>query len=86
MDYKVQIKNKVIKYLSTLRKKDTKRIFSVIEDLASNPRPSGYKKLSGEENAYRIRVGSYRVIYEIKDDELMVCVVKAGARGDVYKK
>jgi len=84
--YKVQIKKKVLKYLSTLRDKDTKRIFSAIESLASDPRPSGHKKLSGEEDAYRIRVGSYRVIYEIKDDILMVYVVKAGARGDVYKK
>ena len=86
MVYKVQIKKKVLKYLSTLRDKDTKRIFSAIESLASDPRPSGHKKLSGEEDAYRIRVGSYRVIYEIKDDILMVYVVKAGARGDVYKK
>ncbi len=86
MVYKVQIKKKVIKYLSTLRKKDAERIFSAIESLASVPRPSGHKKLSGEENAYRIRIGSYRVIYEIQDDALMVYVVKAGARGDVYKK
>jgi mRNA interferase RelE/StbE len=84
--YKVQIKKKAIKYLSTLRKKDAERIFSVIENLASDPRPSGYKRLSGEENAYRIRIGTYRVIYEIEDDALMVYVVKAGARGDVYKK
>jgi mRNA interferase RelE/StbE len=84
--YKVRIKKKVIKYLNTLNKKDTYRIFKAIEALASDPRPVGYKKLSGEENAYRIRIGSYRVIYEIKDEELLVYVVKAGARGDVYKK
>ena len=86
MVYKVQIKKKAIKYLCTLRKKDAERIFSAIENLALDPRPSGHKKLSGEENAYRIRIGSYRVIYEIEDEALMVYVVKAGARGDVYKK
>jgi len=78
---------KVIKYLSTLRKKDDdERIFLAIEHLASDPRPSGHKKISGEENVYRIRIGAYHVIYEIEDDGLMVYVVKAGARGDVYKK
>ena len=86
MVYKVRIKKKVIKYLSTLNKKDTNRIFSAIEALASDPRPVGHKKLSGEDNACRIRIGSYRVIYEIKDVDLLVSVVKAGARGDVYKK
>lgn len=86
MVYKVRIKKKVIKYLSTLNKKDTNRIFSAIEALASEPRPVGHKKLSGEDNAFRIRIGSYRVIYEIKDVDLLVSVVKAGTRGDVYKK
>ncbi|MBI9108889.1 MAG: type II toxin-antitoxin system RelE/ParE family toxin [Spirochaetales bacterium] len=86
MVYKVQIIKKVIKYLSTLRKKDAERIFSAIENLASDSIPSGHKKLSGEENAYRIRIGSYCVIYVIEDDALMVYVLKAGARGDVYKK
>lgn len=86
MGYKVRIKKKVIKYLSSLNKKDTNRIFSAIEALAYDPRPLGNKKLSGEENAYRIRIGSYRVIYEINDNDLMVYVITAGARGDVYKK
>lgn len=85
MAYKVQIKKQAIKYFKTLRKKDAQRIFTVIEGLATNPRPSGYKKLSGEE-AYRIIIGSYRIIYEVEDDKLIVYVIKVGPRGDVYKK
>ena len=84
MDYKIQIKKKVIKYLETLRKKDAERIISVIQALAIEPRPTGFKKLTGED-AYRIRIGNYRVIYEILDDMLIVYILKAGPRGDVYK-
>jgi len=82
--YKIQIKKKVIKYLETLRKKDAERIISAIQALAIEPRPTGFKKLTGED-AYRIRIGNYRVIYEILDDMLIVYILKAGPRGDVYK-
>lgn len=84
MVYKIQIKKKVIKYLETLRKKDAERIISAIQALAIEPRPTGFKKLTGED-AYRIRIGNYRVIYEILDDMLIVYILKAGPRGDVYK-
>jgi mRNA interferase RelE/StbE len=54
-------------------------------ELEDNPRPPGCKKLVGEENAWRIRVGNYRVLYEIKDRVLIVHVVEIGHRKDVYK-
>jgi mRNA interferase RelE/StbE len=82
--YKIQIRKKVIKYLETIRKKDAERIISAIQALAIEPRPTGFKKLTGED-AYRIRIGNYRVIYEILDDMLIVYILKAGPRGDVYK-
>jgi mRNA interferase RelE/StbE len=55
-----------------------------IANLAVNPRPFGYKKLKGEE-AYRIRVGDYRIIYEIDDGKIIVTVVSVGNRKDIYK-
>jgi mRNA interferase RelE/StbE len=55
-----------------------------IIDLANNPRPYGYRKLKGEE-AYRIRVGNYRVIYEINDNSIIVIVVSVGHRKEIYK-
>ncbi|MFN6531162.1 type II toxin-antitoxin system RelE/ParE family toxin [Nostoc sp. ChiSLP03a] len=55
-----------------------------IDALAIEPRPSGVKKLKGEDNTYRIRIGIYRVIYEIEDNLLLVTVIKVGGRGDVY--
>ena len=57
----------------------------VIKDLAENPFPNGYKKLKGEDDAYRIRVGSYRVLYTVEDAELLIEVFRVGPRGDVYK-
>jgi mRNA interferase RelE/StbE len=63
-----------------------KRLTPKIDALAKNPRPSGMKKLEGEENLYRIRVGDYRIIYQIQDNKLIVLVVKIGDRKEIYKK
>lgn len=62
-----------------------KKIVEDIKDLAENPFPNGYKKLKGEDDAYRIRVGSYRVLYTVEDAELLIEVFRVGPRGDVYK-
>jgi len=59
-------------------------IKSAISGLADNPRPYEYKKLKGEE-AYRIRVSDYRIIYEIYDDKIIVIVVSVGHRKNIYK-
>ncbi len=52
--------------------------------LSENPRPHGSKKLKGFENSYRIRVGDYRVIYEVHDDVLLVLIMKVGPRRNIY--
>lgn len=82
--YDLQIKKSVAKDLDPLPKKDVQRIVDAINGLADNPRPPQSLKLSGEEK-YRLRCGAYRVLYEIHDDVLIVCVVKAGHRKDVYR-
>jgi mRNA interferase RelE/StbE len=61
------------------------RIANALAALSENPRPHGCIKLQGLE-AYRIRVGSYRIIYEIHDDHLLVLVVDVGHRRDVYRR
>ena len=61
-----------------------KRIITAVRKLKDNPRPSGCKKLKSRD-AYRIRVGEYRVIYEIHDDVLIVLVVRVVHRRDAYK-
>jgi len=58
----------------------------VIRSLAENPRPNGYKPLHGKlKGLYRIDAGNYRVVYQIKDDLLIVVVVKVANRRDVYR-
>jgi len=61
------------------------RILAAIESLAGEPRPVGCKKLVGSEHTYRIRVGDYRVIYDIHAGELVVFVVRVRHRRDVYR-
>ncbi|QIR35622.1 type II toxin-antitoxin system RelE/ParE family toxin [Tolypothrix sp. PCC 7910] len=61
------------------------RIQIKIDGLAIEPRPNRVKKLNGTDNSYRIRVGDYRIIYEIYDDVLLVNVVEMGHRRNVYK-
>ena len=59
------------------------RIIERVEELASNSRPAGVKKLVSEDNLYRVRVGEYRAVYQIRDRELVVLSVKVGHRREV---
>jgi len=61
------------------------RLGEEIEKLAENPRPSGVKKMAGEENLWRVRVGDYRLVYEIYDSRLIVVIITIGHRRDVYR-
>ncbi len=82
--YRIIVKQSVAKDLRKIPKKDVKRILAAIKTLAENPRPPQSKKLSGQER-YRLRQGSYRILYSIEDGNLVVCVVKVGNRRDVYR-
>ncbi|MDZ8264171.1 type II toxin-antitoxin system RelE/ParE family toxin [Nostoc sp. ChiQUE01b] len=85
MSYKVEILRGALKQLKKIPSELQERIQIKIDDLATEPRPNGVKKLKGKENAYRIRVGDYRVIYDIFDDLLVVNVVEVGHRKNIYK-
>lgn len=82
--YSLRFKKSVVKDLRKIPNKDVERILKCIESLCENPRAEGCIKLSGEE-LYRIRQGTYRIIYEIQDSELIIMVVKVAHRSDVYK-
>mgnify|MGYP001799990601 CR=1 FL=1 len=62
-----------------------KRLQIKIYELAIEPRPNGVKKIQGEENSYRIRVGDYRVVYDIFDDILLITVIRVKHRSQVYQ-
>lgn len=83
--YRVLIKPSAAKELQNLpRKKDRQRIVRRIGSLADDPRPAGCRKLSGRE-LYRLRQGNYRIVYEIRDMDLIVCVIRVGDRKHVYR-
>lgn len=75
-----------MKTLTRLERVDQRRIQATIDLLADEPRPPGCVKLSGEDAAYRVRVGSFRVLYEVHDHELKILVVNVGHRRDVYRR
>ena len=85
MSYQVEFSNSARKQFRKLPSDIQKRIQAKINELAIEPRPNGVKKLQSDDNFYRIRVGDYRVVYEIKDDILLVIVMRVKHRSEVYK-
>ena len=84
MTYTIEILRSAQKQLSKIQQRDQRHIIEHIRQLAQDPRPSRCKKLSGRP-AWRIRVGVYRIIYEIHDEHLLVLVVTIGHRKEVYR-
>lgn len=83
--YRLVFKRSVAKDLRVLPKADVAAILRRTEGLAEDPRPPGCEKLSGQDR-YRVRQGAYRILYEIRDEVLVVTVVKVGHRSDVYRR
>ncbi len=84
--YRVLIKRSAAAEIEAVdQKRDRQRIVSRIQALADAPRPVGCEKLAGESDRYRIRVGRYRIVYSIADDELLVLVVRVAHRKEVYR-
>ena len=84
--YRVLIKPSARKELLAVpTKKERQRLVRRIELLGAEPRPAGCQKLTGGGDRYRVRQGQYRIVYEIRDDELVVLVIKLGHRRDVYR-
>ncbi len=83
--YSLVFKRSVAKDLRKIPNADVKRILKRIERLRNEPRAKGCIKLVGKER-YRLRQGVYRILYEIKDSELIIIVVKVAHRSSAYKK
>ena len=84
--YEVVLSPKAEKQLDELPTPLRRRITEAVEGLESKPRPHGVKKLTGAENLWRIRVGDYRVVYEIEDAIRVVSVTRVGHRGGFYDR
>lgn len=79
MTYEIRIRPSAAKAIRKLPKTEQSRIREAVEALRVEPRPRGSRKLTGGTNEWRIRVGAYRVVYEVQDDVLIVSVVRVGA-------
>ncbi|MFQ6014206.1 MAG: type II toxin-antitoxin system RelE/ParE family toxin [Anaerolineae bacterium] len=84
MAYQLKIIRRAYKELRKLPPDITRRLRDAINDLAGDPHPRGCQKLRGGVG-YAIRVGSYRVVYDIDDDARVVTVLRAGHRKSVYR-
>ena len=83
MDYTIYILRRAQRELARLPREVYERVRDAIRSLAQKPRPSGCLKLRGR-NGWRIRVGDYRIVYEIDDEEQTVMILHIGHRRDVY--
>lgn len=86
-EYQVEIETSAAKQIQKLQRRDRVRIMDAIDALAIDPRPHGCIKLSGMDiDAYRIRVGMFRIVYVIEDGLLIVTVTRVSHRREVYRK
>ncbi len=82
--YEIELSSAAVHDYKKIPNSEVEQINDAIDQLEINPRPAGYKKLQNR-NAYRVRAGNYRIIYEIRDSELFILVIRIRHRSDVYK-
>ena len=84
--YQIELSPRARRDLRKLPRSDQVRVAARINELADDPRPAGAVKLAGAEDLWRVRVGEYRIVYQIRDVLLQVLVVLVGHRGDIYRR
>ncbi|WP_175954438.1 type II toxin-antitoxin system RelE/ParE family toxin [Schaalia sp. Marseille-Q2122] len=84
--YQVSYTPSAVKYLRKLDRSTQRRLLNAIEELANDPTPPRSIHFKGGQGERRIRVGDYRVIYEVNNGELIILVLKIGHRRDVYRQ
>lgn len=82
-DYKIEFKKSAAKEIKSLPDKYLKKVLDKISSLSKTPRPFDCKKLTSK-NKYRVRVGIYRIVNKVEDENLIVVVIKVGHRKNVY--
>jgi mRNA interferase RelE/StbE len=83
--YTVSILGAARRELRRIARDEQDRLRAAIRSLAVNPRPAGCVKLTGSDDLWRIRVGNYRVIYQIEDERLMILIVRVRHRREAYR-
>lgn len=85
MSYRIEVKKAAAKSLRKIPKVDQKRIADKIDSLAENPPNPDTTKMKGNNPFHKVRVGDYRIVYEIHEAVLSILIVKIGHRKDIYK-
>ena len=85
MTYTIRLAESAAKTLSKMDPPLRRRIEAKILALAQNPFPPGVRKIAGEQNTYRIRIGDYRVVYDVHSAILVILILRVGHRSDVYR-
>jgi mRNA interferase RelE/StbE len=83
--YRIEWKRSALRELRQISNEVIPRIIHSVEQLSSDPFPTGVRKIAGAEHTYRIRIGDYRVIYSVIEDHLLIEIVRVGHRKDVYR-
>jgi mRNA interferase RelE/StbE len=83
--YQVEFTPAALRKLAKLPRADQARLISAIDSLEATPRPAGSKKLKGYADTYRLRIGKYRILYDVYDRALWVLILTVGHRKDVYR-
>ncbi len=83
---KIEWKQSAKEELRKLDKQIIPRILQAVENLADNPYSLGSKKLIGSDSIYRIRVGDYRIVYNIRSSVLTIEIIKVGHRREIYRQ
>ncbi|NJK56343.1 MAG: type II toxin-antitoxin system RelE/ParE family toxin [Pleurocapsa sp. SU_5_0] len=86
MTYTIIMPKAVQKQLDALPEDICERIAIKVQQLAENPRPDGVVKMKSADNEYRIRIGNYRIRYEINDKELIIILLQCKHRKDIYRR
>lgn len=85
MSYRIEVKKSAAKTLKKIPKADRKRIVDKIDNLAKSPPNPDITKMKGNNPFYKVRIGDYRIVYEIQDEVLLILIIKIGHRKDIYR-
>jgi mRNA interferase RelE/StbE len=83
--YRIEVSATAEKQIRRLRREDQLRVLRAIRPLATDPTPPGSRQLRGYDDVYRIRVGTFRVLYRVEGRRLLIIILKVGHRKEIYR-
>jgi mRNA interferase RelE/StbE len=84
--YRIEFAPRAVRQFKAIDRSVQRRLARRIDSLSADPRPPGVKKLAGEDDLYRVRVGDYRILYQIQEQRVVVLVVGVGHRSEIYRE